>query len=135
MQNVYVVLAPRGNHSHLTAAAAEQQQVEEREGGVVDKGDIGKKRTRVSKGAACWLDVRVFATTAECIAALLEVGAEIWATDLSQVSQAVACRSVRLGLRAPPGLPQLDTCQPRQPPGSPLPRRVSPRPPSPSLWA
>jgi hypothetical protein len=51
----------------------------------VDMSTVGKKRGRIARCSAQWLDVKSFATTAACVAALRADGREIWATDLSQV--------------------------------------------------
>ncbi|KAG2454106.1 hypothetical protein HYH02_001145 [Chlamydomonas schloesseri] len=49
-----------------------------------DKGEVSKKRGRIARCSSQWLDIKTFATTAECVAALRADGREIWATDLAQ---------------------------------------------------
>jgi hypothetical protein len=51
-----------------------------------------RARVRLSRQSAQWLDVREFGTTAECVAAMKEGGWEVWATDLSEVSEGVGER-------------------------------------------
>lgn len=83
VQNVWVVLAAAGNHAQAASRAGAGAGA-----GADDDGSmVGKKRTRISKGAAQWLDTRVFNSTAECVAALRGEGWTIWATDLSQASR------------------------------------------------
>ncbi|KXZ42826.1 hypothetical protein GPECTOR_115g320 [Gonium pectorale] len=55
-------------------------------GGFVDVAEGSKKRGRIARCSSQWLDIRTFATTAECVAALRRDGREIWATDLAQAS-------------------------------------------------
>lgn len=44
-----------------------------------------KKKGRIARQSAQWLDLRLFVTTAQCLSALRAGGYTIWATDLSQV--------------------------------------------------
>lgn len=56
----------------------QQQQVH-------DGGFTLKKKGRIARQSAQWLDLRLFATTGQCIQALRTEGYIIWATELSQV--------------------------------------------------
>ncbi|GLC51990.1 hypothetical protein PLESTB_000570600 [Pleodorina starrii] len=87
VQNVWIVLSPRGMKNDCLLAAADGGAADDAGGGgggFVDKGELSKKRGRIARCSSQWLDIRTFATTGECVSALLADGREIWATDLAQ---------------------------------------------------
>lgn len=51
---------------------------------------------------AAHLDVRTFATTAECISAAREVGRELWVTDMAQDAISLSCNVASLAAQLPP---------------------------------
>ncbi|GIL48456.1 hypothetical protein Vafri_4975 [Volvox africanus] len=80
VQNVWIVLSPRGMKNEALGGA------DGADDGFVDKGELSRKRGRIARCSSQWLDIRTFATTAECIAALHADRREIWATDLAQTA-------------------------------------------------
>ncbi|KAG1657550.1 hypothetical protein FOA52_005436 [Chlamydomonas sp. UWO 241] len=75
LQNVWIVVQQRGYIKTEAPEAGSKAELKE-----------FRKRVRLSRQSAQWLDVREFATTAECVAALAAGGWEVWATDLSEAA-------------------------------------------------
>ncbi|GFR45217.1 hypothetical protein Agub_g6612 [Astrephomene gubernaculifera] len=85
VQNVWIVLSPRGMKNEALAAGEDAAGGGDGSAaGYVDKGELSKKRGRIARCSSQWLDIRTFGTTAECIEALRRDEREIWATDLAQ---------------------------------------------------
>lgn len=75
VQNVWIVVQQRGYNKTDAPEPGSKQELKE-----------FRKRVRLSRQSAQWLDVREFSTTAQCVTALQEGGWQVWATDLSESS-------------------------------------------------
>ncbi|KAG2498780.1 hypothetical protein HYH03_003519 [Edaphochlamys debaryana] len=83
VQNVWIVLSPRGMKNEALVGGDGDEEPGP-SGHHHDRPELSKKRGRIARCSSQWLDIRTFATTAECVAALHADSREIWATDLAQ---------------------------------------------------